>query len=380
MPRSLVAWGLVLMLAAPVWAAYAVDEATGVAVVAVDEWPAAGRLELATPAPNVTRAYLSGDRERTPLTVEFNADATRVVVHLPQSRPRGAKAVVLETAERSRQFDDGRIVFSALDAETHGRRAKLETHPGNHRIGFWSDADDFVSWEYRPTRPGTYDVELTYSKAGGAGTRVAIEAAGQRLETTLAPTGGWYRYTVVPVGKLKLPKDAKVTLAVKCLKKTGAAVMNLKAVTLRPTSEGTPPRQADDGTVTCHARDATIHGVKLQYEPQPHKNTAGYWVHPTDWLSWDVTITRPGAFAVEMLQGCGKGHGGSEVKVHLAGQTLVFTVEDTGHFQNFKPRRIGTVKISRPGTYTLEVRPVNKAAGAVMDLRQVRLLPAEEKR
>jgi hypothetical protein len=75
------------------------------------------------------------------------------------------------------------------------------------------------------------------------------------------------------------------------------------------------------------------------------------------------------------LQGCGKGQGGSEVQVSIGGQSLTFTVEDTGHFQNFKSRMIGTMALDKAGRYTLAVRPKKKAAAAVMDLRSVILRP-----
>jgi hypothetical protein len=56
---------------------------------------------------------------------------------------------------------------------------------------------------------------------------------------------------------------------------------------------------------------------------------------------------------------------------------LKFVVEDTGHFQNFKPREIGTLSFEKAGRYTLEVRPRKKAAAAVMDLRAVTLRTKE---
>ena len=59
-----------------------------------------------------------------------------------------------------------------------------------------------------------------------------------------------------------------------------------------------------------------------------------------------------------------------------AGQTLDFTVEDTGHFQNFVEKTAGTIMIGKAGDYALEIRAVRKAKGAVMDVRQVRLDPA----
>jgi hypothetical protein len=88
-------------------------------------------------------------------------------------------------------------------------------------------------------------------------------------------------------------------------------------------------------------------------------------------------VNRPGEFDVEVLQGCGKGHGGSEVAVTVGEQELTFVVEDTGHFQNFKPRVIGRVKIAERGNSTLAIVPIKKASVAVMDVRQVRLIPVE---
>ena len=127
-------------------------------------------------------------------------------------------------------------------------------------------------------------------------------------------------------------------------------------------------------TVTLHARDATTHGEMLRYEPEPHKDTLGYWTNVNDWAAWPVEVKRAGTFEVHVLQGCGAGQGGSEVQVSLGDDSLTFIVEDTGHFQNFRWRDIGTLTIDKPGTYPLEVRPVKLASRAVMDLRQVRLV------
>ena len=62
--------------------------------------------------------------------------------------------------------------------------------------------------------------------------------------------------------------------------------------------------------------------------------------------------------------------------VSVAEQTLSFTVEDTGGFQVFKVRDIGTIRLTMSGQFTLVVRPKTKARNAVMDLRSVRLIPA----
>jgi arylsulfatase A len=133
--------------------------------------------------------------------------------------------------------------------------------------------------------------------------------------------------------------------------------------------------QAEDGSVLLHARDVTVHGTTVRYEPQPHKNTIGFWTKVDDWVSWDFEITHPGRFAVEILQGCGNGSGGSDVEFSVGDQTLKITVEETGGFQNFAERNIGAFNLDKPGKYTLSVKPKTKPHAAVMDLRQVVLKP-----
>jgi arylsulfatase A len=132
----------------------------------------------------------------------------------------------------------------------------------------------------------------------------------------------------------------------------------------------TPPT----GDVRLFAKDAVVHGTTARYEPLPYKNTIGFWTKPEDWVSWDFTAPKAGKYEVEVQQGCG-GPGGSEVAVEVARQTLKFTVDGTGHFQNFIQRVIGVVDLAE-GPQTLAVKPQTKVGAAVMDLRRVVLRPA----
>jgi len=127
------------------------------------------------------------------------------------------------------------------------------------------------------------------------------------------------------------------------------------------------------GDVRLLAKDAQVHGEKLRYEPQPQKNTLGFWVRAEDWASWDFDVPKAGRYEVEVLQGCGNA-GGAEVNVEAGGQTLRFTVTGTGHFQNFAQRTIGIVELPA-GRQTLAVKPQTKPGNAVMDLRRVVLRP-----
>lgn len=130
------------------------------------------------------------------------------------------------------------------------------------------------------------------------------------------------------------------------------------------------------GAVVLHARDAVVTGGKLRYEREPHKDTLGFWVNASDSAEWKCKIPSKGRFEVEVLQACGKGSGGSEVEVVIAGQKLTFKVEETGHFQYFIPRTIGTIEINEPGEVRVSVKARTKPGAAVMDLRRIVLKSA----
>ena len=144
---------------------------------------------------------------------------------------------------------------------------------------------------------------------------------------------------------------------------------------MTPNPAYAPNPQAADSTISLPARTADVHGEQLRYEPMPHKNTLGFWTNLADWASFEFEVARPGTFEIELLVGCGRGSGGSLVEVGVGEQKLEFTVEETGGFQQFVPRKIGQLKIEAAGRHTLEIRPKKKPGAAVMDVRQIRLLP-----
>jgi len=133
--------------------------------------------------------------------------------------------------------------------------------------------------------------------------------------------------------------------------------------------------QRPDGAIVLLATNATVHGKTIRYEPQPHKNTIGYWTKAEDWVSWDFKVNTPGKFDVALTQACGKGSGGSEVAFTIGEQTIKDVVPDTGAFTNWVQRTIGSFTLARPGTFTISVKPITKPGLAVMDLRAITLTP-----
>ena len=156
--------------------------------------------------------------------------------------------------------------------------------------------------------------------------------------------------------------------------KDKAALMAPKLETWRSLMNGVTAKKKADfgpGAVILHARDAKVTGSKLRYEDPAHKDTLGFWVDKNDWAEWTFDVPAAGTFALEVLQACGKGSGGSEVEIAVGDQKLMMKVEETGHFQRFVPQTIGTWTFDAAGPQTVTVRAKAKPGAAVMDLRRI---------
>lgn len=320
------------------------------------------KLLLPSNSPNIIKVVIDKKISR----FEHDQKLNRIAIELDRDKNR---VIEVETAENSKQLSDGRIVFSSLDAKIIGDTAKLEKDPGNFRIGFWSNKEDSLFWNYNASRWGMYELELTYSLAAKE-SKIKVQIGNKSILSNINHTGSWYHYDTVKLGKIYLPKSGRYKVSINATDKKGAAVMNFKSLVLVPTGEGDPIVQSKD-TINLHSRNSIVHGVNLRYEPAAKKQCLGYWSNPSDWASWDFTVNQTGKYKVKVRQGCGKGHGGSTASIILGDQKLSFVVEDTGGFQNWKNLTLGTLLIEEPGLKKLEVRPVNKKGVAVMDIQEI---------
>ena len=319
-------------------------------------------LLLPSNAPNIIKVLV--DKKVSPF--EHDQKLNRIAIELDRNKKR---LIEVETADDSKQLGDGRIIFSSIDAKIKGNTAKLEKNPSNYRIGFWNNLSDSIFWNYKATRWGMYDVELTYSLESKK-SKIHIQIGDKSINSEIQATNSWYKYNTVRLGKIYLPKSGQYLIAVKGVEKESAAVMNFKSLVLVPTSEGKEIIQSGRN-ISLHSRDSKVNGVTLRYEPAQKKQCLGYWSNPSDWASWDFIVKEPGDYTVTVRQGCGRGHGGSKVSIISGTQKLIFNAEDTGGFQNWKNIDIGSIKLKEPGLNILEVRPLDKKSVAVMDIQEI---------
>jgi len=150
-------------------------------------------------------------------------------------------------------------------------------------------------------------------------------------------------------------------------------------------SDVKPIEATSDGSFYLPAHFAVTRGHKLRYEPQSFKNTVGYWVGKQDTAVWTIHLAEPGRFNVAVLQGCGKGQGGSTATMTFISPvkdispTIEFEVVDTGHFQNFRWVHVGECELRHLDKVEVVVAPEQIKTSALMDIRAIHLIRLPDK-
>lgn len=227
------------------------------------------------------------------------------------------------------------------------------SQPGSH-----------VQGRYKPSRWGMYDVDARLENAAEGKVSVAIGT--KKLE---ALAGG--AATTVKLGRLYVDTEDQRTVTVDTDAVDQNKPLRVKSLIFTPAPEGKSIVQAGDLSITLHAHDATVHGVRLRYEFRPDKNTLGYWSNPKDWVSWDFEVKTPEKFIVVVMQGSPVT---KPMRITVADQTIDYSTKNTGSYHTFTFLEVGTIDLEKPGGYTLSLKP-QSPTGPVMDLRQIILLP-----
>jgi len=204
----------------------------------VFDWP---QKELSIPGlkNKIEGACLLSDPERKALAVtQTGDDAT---VSLPSQAPDKFDSVVVlsitgpaEVAGYTpRQKFDGSVSLPAVDAKINGRTARYESDKDS--IGYWTQARDWVSWNFRLKRAANFEVQVTYAcDEAYAGSEYVVEVAGKSLTGRVKTTGGWSTFLTDTPGSIRLDAAGDQSLAVRATVMPKGAVMNLKTVVLKP--------------------------------------------------------------------------------------------------------------------------------------------------
>ena len=130
---------------------------------------------------------------------------------------------------------DGVLTLNAMDASVHGETARIEGRGSDWNVGYWTNKDDYVSWEFELPGGGAYDVELTYASPVEADkARVKVQLKDAWVDYELPATGGWNSYKTIRIGSFTVPAGGKYTLSAHPAELKNGVIMNLRRIVLRP--------------------------------------------------------------------------------------------------------------------------------------------------
>jgi len=135
------------------------------------------------------------------------------------------------------------IRLVAAESKTHGTRIRYEPETYKNVVGYWTEVDDWVEWEFDSSIEGAVEVQIHCGCGtgnGGSDVDVIIETEGsdpQTLPWKVRTTGHFQNIIIEPVGRVAIHKG-KGRVMVKPKKKSAAAVCDIRQILLIPVPTG----------------------------------------------------------------------------------------------------------------------------------------------
>ncbi len=127
-------------------------------------------------------------------------------------------------------------------------------------------------------------------------------------------------------------------------------------------------------SIALNATDASLTaGVALEHKDG--QKYLGKWIGTPGTATWVVENPEPGTYRVELLMGCEPGSEGNQFTLTCGATKLRGTVPATTAWRDFVLMYAGTVKIEKPSNTAVFITPAPGLKGALMNLKQVRLVP-----
>jgi hypothetical protein len=142
--------------------------------------------------------------------------------------------VFREQSDITVEVDRGHeIELHAGSAMKHGTSGSYDPH--KRFLGSWTREDTWLEWKVTIGKPGKYEVEIVQAcPLNQAGTEYTITIGNASIAGTVEATGGWEKFATRSLGSIDVAETGKLKVSLKPTKKAGGAVMNIRAIVLRP--------------------------------------------------------------------------------------------------------------------------------------------------
>ncbi len=187
----------------------------------VFDWPQDGKLLIPGLRSEIRRARLLAGNRRLETTV--TEDGVVVTVPAEPLDPIDTVIVVRISGELRvektlpGQAADGTMTLPAPMAEIHnpnGADAQVEDIDGKASIGFWTNDQSWVAWQFKIDKPGPFDVVATIATSA-AGSKFEVAVGSEKLAAEAPNTGSYQSFQTVTLGKVELKKKGACELSIR---------------------------------------------------------------------------------------------------------------------------------------------------------------------
>jgi alpha-L-fucosidase len=126
-----------------------------------------------------------------------------------------------------------RLMFGADDATLHGEKLQLEEKGGMPDIGFWDNANEWVSWQAQNVTPGAYEVSVVTATISSEA-KFVVEIGNQSIDVTPPASGGWDKFSTNSLGRVEITQPGGLTVKVRAADPATWKAINLNSVRLIP--------------------------------------------------------------------------------------------------------------------------------------------------
>lgn len=129
-----------------------------------------------------------------------------------------------------------------------------------------------------------------------------------------------------------------------------------------------------DGSLLLTAENGKPIGPEIKYMPEWK---AFGWFTAEDRVEWDVDVVHPGDYEVHLEWSVSNEEAGKEFLMEAKDSRLTGVVGKSGSWETYKNENVGKIKLSGANQKIVFKSKTKFAEGALLDLRQLKLVPVK---